>query len=427
MPGAPGADRRGGPGLPPRSEGDYPIRVMRPRRPRPLLALLSLVALCLPACPKLERPGGPDVGPGGGPRGASVRPVIPPGRVPNVPEAELGWSWVRGDEREPPRSDPHHTELHLVLSGKTEDYFYRLVMEKRAHGSDIGVGPTVEVHRSREPKPGVKPSWRHAVRCERAFRLAPEGKLDGAMARPDPASRLLVVACFPRLARGYQVHALEATSGKVRWMVEVRPYALPPGSHGDSFEQSLQLELRGQRVLVHGLNAVAPFVDVLDARSGRVLQSGAPPPRLTRLTFGARGERPARSLPRGVRVRVVKGKTSAEVQRLAGKRTEWRTQLDEPFRGAAATLVRDQLLYVAHYSPIATGVKIYALAMEGGKLQWKRTPRGLGPIEHSGYRNKVELSHIEGHLVVRGEESSGRYVEVLDPRTGRPVAAQQWF
>ena len=44
---------------------------------------------------------------------------------------------------------------------------------------------------------------------------------------------------------------------------------------------------------------------------------------------------------------------------------------------------------------------------------------GLGPIKHSGYSNQVAMEADHQLITVRGKESMGRYIEFLDPRTGR--------
>jgi hypothetical protein len=43
---------------------------------------------------------------------------------------------------------------------------------------------------------------------------------------------------------------------------------------------------------------------------------------------------------------------------------------------------------------------------------------GLGPVNHSKYRNRVQLDVRHGMLLVYGHESQGRYVEAFDLHSG---------
>src|SRR5262245_44370481 len=82
----------------------------------------------------------------------------------------------------------------------------------------------------------------------------------------------------------------------------------------------------------------------------------------------------------------------------------------------------DSLLYYADYHPSSSGCRLVAVDLCTGKVRWKSDLEGLGPIDHSKYRNKVTLDLLEdGVLCVRGNESAGNYVEFVDGRTGKTV------
>jgi outer membrane protein assembly factor BamB len=79
----------------------------------------------------------------------------------------------------------------------------------------------------------------------------------------------------------------------------------------------------------------------------------------------------------------------------------------------------DRRIFVAHYTSYTNGCSVAAYDAGSGAQLWTTTLQGLGPVEHSKYRNRVSLEVVEGVVVVSGEESAGRYVEVLAPRSGR--------
>ena len=118
----------------------------------------------------------------------------------------------------------------------------------------------------------------------------------------------------------------------------------------------------------------------------------------------------------------------AEVRREArGKERGWKATIESALAGEAALVQGSGLLFVAHYSGGASGVMLHAFDAATGKNAWSAAPYGVGPLGHSKYSNVVRLRFERGHLVVYGEESAGRYVEVFDPRSGRPIAARRFY
>lgn len=79
------------------------------------------------------------------------------------------------------------------------------------------------------------------------------------------------------------------------------------------------------------------------------------------------------------------------------------------------------VLYSADFSPFSTGCAVIAYDMKAGKLLWKTHLWGVPVAAHSKYGNRVNLE-IDGRLLtVYGNESFGRYIELLDLRTGKTV------
>ena len=91
---------------------------------------------------------------------------------------------------------------------------------------------------------------------------------------------------------------------------------------------------------------------------------------------------------------------------------------------AAALAKRAGRLYAALYRTSVSGCRVLALDADTGRRIWEVALQGVGPIHHSKYRNRVQLTFIQDRLVAFGDESAGRYVEVLDPGDGRLLSSR---
>jgi hypothetical protein len=99
----------------------------------------------------------------------------------------------------------------------------------------------------------------------------------------------------------------------------------------------------------------------------------------------------------------------------------------------SAVVIRGDALYFAEFSPIASGCRVVAYDLTTGKKAWVKDLEGLGPIDHSKYRNKVAMA-VEKHptakdafaLVITGWEAAGAYYEVIDLATGKQLAIKQF-
>jgi hypothetical protein len=78
-------------------------------------------------------------------------------------------------------------------------------------------------------------------------------------------------------------------------------------------------------------------------------------------------------------------------------------------------------LYLADFSPIASGCTVIAVNLKTGERLWQSPLRGLGPVHHSEYHNRVTIATDGTLITVWGKEASGRYVEFLDCKTGKTV------
>jgi len=91
-------------------------------------------------------------------------------------------------------------------------------------------------------------------------------------------------------------------------------------------------------------------------------------------------------------------------------------------RGHCVCLVRNGTLYRAEYDQISSGCAIVAVNLKPGKEIWKATLQGLGPIDHSKYRNRVWMESVDDLVfAIYGHESAGRYVELVDWKSGKTL------
>ena len=89
--------------------------------------------------------------------------------------------------------------------------------------------------------------------------------------------------------------------------------------------------------------------------------------------------------------------------------------------GSVFALSGDVLVY-ADYGQNRTGCSLIAYDLTQKRQLWKTALKGLGPISHSRYANAVNLEFIDNTTVrVFGNESAGKYLEIVDINTGKTV------
>ena len=82
---------------------------------------------------------------------------------------------------------------------------------------------------------------------------------------------------------------------------------------------------------------------------------------------------------------------------------------------------KDNVVYYADYSPNASGCSVIAYDLKAKKQVWKTSLKGLGPIRHTRYSNRVILDIKDDAVHVLGKEAAGTYVEYLDLKSGKTV------
>lgn len=94
----------------------------------------------------------------------------------------------------------------------------------------------------------------------------------------------------------------------------------------------------------------------------------------------------------------------------------WATQVTVSFAQ------RDGVLYYTDFHPHSSGCAVVAFDLNSKKQLWRTDLKGLGGIDHSKYFNDVRLDVLDDRTVrVFGQETAGKYVEIVDRVSGKTV------
>ncbi len=85
-------------------------------------------------------------------------------------------------------------------------------------------------------------------------------------------------------------------------------------------------------------------------------------------------------------------------------------------------ILKDNVLYIANYHPIATGSSLYCVDLHTGKTKWTADVKQI-MAAHSEYSNKVTLSIYKDKIIMEGDESYGNYLQIFNAKTGKRLAA----
>ncbi len=81
-------------------------------------------------------------------------------------------------------------------------------------------------------------------------------------------------------------------------------------------------------------------------------------------------------------------------------------------------VIAGSLVIYTKHSMIGSGCELLAFDLDKQKYAWRTQLKGIGPVDHSKYRNRVNLEVRKNSVAVYGFESAGQYVEVVDLKTG---------
>lgn len=80
------------------------------------------------------------------------------------------------------------------------------------------------------------------------------------------------------------------------------------------------------------------------------------------------------------------------------------------------------VFYYADYRYGTYGCKLVAIDLSTARELWRTELKAIGPVAHSKYRNQVWIEPFdEATVIVFGNEAYGKYIEIVDRKTGYTV------
>ncbi len=242
----------------------------------------------------------------------------------------------------------------------------------------------------------------------------------------------VIVAHHRSIATGCRVTAFDAWTGEVQWSVELD--GVGPVEHS-KYSNDVQIDVARDLVSIYGWESGGRYTERLDARTGAQVGVDRIDDALAEIPFAGFGvhevaARGHQSLWTAQGTFVFEGAaTNGEVATLArigeDDALDWARPLPEGAGcgDSAMALIREHL-FLVRYCSTSTGAQLLDLDPETGDIRVDRPLWGLGPVSHFRYFNHVKLGEVEGHPVVWGVESVGRYVEVLDLATAKTTISR---
>ncbi len=81
-------------------------------------------------------------------------------------------------------------------------------------------------------------------------------------------------------------------------------------------------------------------------------------------------------------------------------------------------IVADNKIVIATHNQISSGSNLICLDIHTGKEVWRGAVNQLN-VEHSKYSNSLYIDLFDEKIVIMGNESYGRYIQVIDLNTGK--------
>jgi hypothetical protein len=76
------------------------------------------------------------------------------------------------------------------------------------------------------------------------------------------------------------------------------------------------------------------------------------------------------------------------------------------------------VMYITDYSPVAPGCSLRAYDITAKRELWTVKLKAMGEVVNSKYMNDVCIEVKNDCILVKGKESVGSYLEMIDPATG---------
>jgi hypothetical protein len=229
----------------------------------------------------------------------------------------------------------------------------------------------------------------------------------------------LFVADYPAISSGARLAAYELETGSMLWTRDA--LAIGPQAHSEYFNV-VQLRLVGERLIAYGDEAHGAYAEAMDPASGSLLEHATlEPPQVAWSWSDAPEPEPelTLALADGGECHFQAGDdTPSRLRCTPAGASGWTQEFESDFVGRGAMVSDGQRVVVVTWCRIANGARARAWTLADGTLAWDRSIEGIGPQDHSKYSNLIQIA-LDGELVlVRGQESHGRYVEALELDSG---------
>ncbi len=230
---------------------------------------------------------------------------------------------------------------------------------------------------------------------------------------------------------GGAAYAFETKTGRMLWRRQLK--ALGPQNHSQ-YANDIRVAAHNGHLAVFGQESNGRYVELRDARSGRLLRHTRVPSWLAGMSWNWKGPPNKRSWYKGAIRYKPPGAFTYVFTNVRNKgrfvsalgprgRQLWKLKLTgSGFCGNAAMVKRQRTLYVVAYCSISTGATLHAINASKGRRKWSKHLVGIGPVGHSKYFNSVQVELRRGLIVIYGNEASGKYVEARDPANGQLIA-----
>lgn len=268
-------------------------------------------------------------------------------------------------------------------------------------------GDGVTVHRNDAPR------WTTVIGADRSDSAA--AVLDGDA---------IFVAHHRAIATGASVVRLSLSTGSIEWDHPLR--GVGPIGHS-KYANDVQVQVVDGGVHVYGWESGGAYVEVLDPNTGTQRYWRAASESLVRLTWAWTGDPEVWSGAKTTLPVAGLGELTVESEAFVlpdGRRVGLPQSLSTTPQSAA--VMHDGQLFVAWGHPIASGATLSKIDVDSATVTWTTPLAGLGPIDHSQYFNDLQISVHHNHIVVYGNEAAGRYLEAVDPATGRAQVNKRW-
>lgn len=269
------------------------------------------------------------------------------------------------------------------------------------------------------------------VRWEHVISPAPFVGMGELMRMETARGPLIVAALYSRIATGCRLVGLDEETGAVRWSVQLK--GLGDVSHS-KYRNDVRLDVVRGQIVAYGAEASGRYVEVVEPMTGRTLLNTRVEPVLAEWTRwghepeGARAEALRQALVSPPQVTLV---SQLNTWTLVPEESAGELRLNAPLErehdlSPTAAAMAGEHVGVLYHDALASGGVVVGID-RAGQRAWETPLVALGPPDSVADGDVATISAWRGRLVVSGRSAAGRYVEILDAKTGQPVWHERWF